>query len=520
MAASLSFAAQFGTLKAGEKKQIAAPEGWVPESIAQDIWVSREPSLKLGRALDYVMHYPYGCLEQTVSGSFPLLYAADLANRILPNSSAHEDVANFVQAGILRALSMQQADGSFAMWPYQRGTWNAGTIYAAHFLTEAKKALYNVPQDRLDVALNWLRERLDKAVISDADPKNVAWQDDMQERAYACHVLALAGKPDHGWNARLREEAVRLRFAARVHIASALLLSGEPRQATEMMTQLGLPAERPRDIGGLLNSSVRDASLLLSAWLDIDPKNDAVARLVQFIDKKQNIGHWYSTQDDAMALLALGKYAQRVPTDTKPFSGILSFQRGLSRAFSSTQDVHHAAAPGQATPVTIANDGPGTLYFSTRFEGVPASDQIAEGDNGISLRREFYDMNGANIDAASLEQGELVVVKLILDTKGRDLDNIAIEELIPAGWEIENPNLGTSQQLAWIKEKSDWCLHRDVRDDRLLLFTGPVSGANVFYYAARAVTPGTFIYPPVTAACMYDPEIRSVAGRLKVTVKP
>lgn len=519
-AAGLQVAAQFGTLKAGEKKEVTAPDGWVPESIAQDIWVSHEPSLKLGRALDYVMHYPYGCLEQTTSGSFPLLYAADLANRLLPNKAEHDDVANFVQAGILRVLSMQQADGSFSMWPYQRGTWNAGTIYAAHFLAEAKKASYNVPQDRLDAALNWLRERLDKAVISDADPKNVAWQDDMQERAYACHVLALAGKRDHGWNARLREEAVRLRFAARVHVASALLLSGEPRQATEMMTQLGMPADRPREIGGLLNSSVRDASLLLSAWLDIDPKNEAVARLVQFIDKKQGVGHWYTTQDDAMALLALGKYAQRVPADTRPFSGILSFQRGLSRAFSSTQDVHHAAAPGQAAPLTIANDGPGTLYFSTRFEGVPAGDQIAEGDHGIAVHREFYDMNGANIDAATLEQGALVVVKIVVDTKGRDLDNIAIEELIPAGWEIENPNLATSQQLPWMKEKSDWCLHRDIRDDRLVLFTGAIGGTQAFYYAARAVTPGKFIYPPVTAACMYDPEIRSVAGRTKVTVKP
>ena len=530
-AAGLQVAASFGVLKAGEKKEIAPPAGWVPESIAQEIWVSGQPSLKLGRALDYVMHYPYGCLEQTVSGSFPLLYAADIANRILPQSSAREDVNTYVQAGILRALSMQQGDGSFALWPYERGTHSAASLYAAHFLVEAQKASYAVPPDRLDAALNWLRERLDKAVITEADAENSAWATDMQERAYACHVLALAGKPDHGWNARLREEAPRLSFAARVHTASALLLAGEPRQATELLGQLGMPAERPREIGGMLNSDVRDAALLLSAWLDVDPKNEAVERLAQFLDRKQRDGHWSTTQDDAMALLALGKYAQRVPADKRPFTGLLALPEGMSRAFSNTQDVHwvssgadgsSARADRRSAPrgaVTVVNDGPGPLYFSSRIEGVPL-EAAPEADAGLRVRREFYDMNGTQLDATALTQGDLVVVKLTVDTLNRNLDNIAIEELLPAGWEIENPSLSTSQQLPWIKEKSDWCLHRDIRDDRLILFTGGISGANVFYYAARAVTPGHFIYPPVTAACMYDPEIRSVSGRAQIEVKP
>ena len=60
----------------------------------------------------------------------------------------------------------------------------------------------------------------------------------------------------------------------------------------------------------------------------------------------------------------------------------------------------------------------------------------------------------------------------------------------------------------------------DIRDDRLLLFTGSINGRSTFYYAARAVTPGTYIYPPVTAACMYEPEIRSVQGGRSVTVGP
>jgi uncharacterized protein YfaS (alpha-2-macroglobulin family) len=201
----LQVQSRFEQVAAGATLDLTPPTNWVPASVAQTVWVSGQPSLKLGRALDYVLHYPYGCLEQTVSGAFPLLYAADLANRILPQSSARDDLADFVQAGVLRVLSMQQGDGSFALWPRERGTDAGASLYAAHFLVEARKAAYPVPADRVDAALDWLRARLDRPVITDADPSNAVWSDDQQERAYACFVLALAGSS----RSRLERAAAR-----------------------------------------------------------------------------------------------------------------------------------------------------------------------------------------------------------------------------------------------------------------------------------------------------------------------
>jgi uncharacterized protein YfaS (alpha-2-macroglobulin family) len=52
----------------------------------------------------------------------------------------------------------------------------------------------------------------------------------------------------------------------------------------------------------------------------------------------------------------------------------------------------------------------------------------------------------------------------------------------------------------------------------VLLFTKPVSGKSVFCYLARAVTPGKFTVPPVSAECMYDPEIRSVTSQSEMTI--
>ena len=516
-AAGTRVAATSRALAAGETAMIEPPPDWLPASLSMSGALAALPSLQMGRALDYVAHYPYGCLEQTTSGAFPLLYAERWAQRLLPGSRALGDVAAWVPAAIARVLSMQQENGAFSAWPQSRGTADDASIYAAHFLVEAKAAGFDVPADRLEAALGWARGQLDRAVSADATEDE--WILEMQSRAYLCHVLALAGRPDAGWNARLREQSAKLNFAARAHAASALLLAGEPRQALPLMESLALPTARPRVPGRLLDSDVRDAALLLSAWLEVDPDNAAVARLAQYLRGRQRDGHWGNTHDDALALLAFGKLARQLPDAEQPFAGSLSLPDGTVRAFSGTNDVAWSLGPGEAGAVTVKNDGPGPLYLCAQFEGVAVRPEEAT-VQGISIRREFLDATGQAIDPSERPQGETIIVKLTVDTLGRGLDQLVIEDLLPAGWEIENPNLATSQQFGWLREKQEGDRHREARDDRMLIFTGPIAGEARFHYAVRAVTPGTYALPPVSVSGMYEPEIRGVAAGGQVRVVP
>jgi uncharacterized protein YfaS (alpha-2-macroglobulin family) len=63
-------------------------------------------------------------------------------------------------------------------------------------------------------------------------------------------------------------------------------------------------------------------------------------------------------------------------------------------------------------------------------------------------------------------------------------------------------------------------LYRDVRDDRLLLFTGWFpAGTRSYTYAARAVTAGRFRLPAVTAEAMYDPAMHSAHGQGELAIR-
>ena len=504
-------------VKPGESVEIEAPAGWLPESLFASGALSSLPSVQLGRALDYVVYYPYGCLEQTVSAAFPLLHAGDWVARLLPASSAMGDLDAFVREAITRVLSMQQEDGGFALWPFQRGTAEAESIYTIHFLVEAKAVGYAVPEGPLEAGLAWVRSRLDRTISSEASEET--WRSEMQMRAYYCHVLALAGRPDAGWNARLHEQADRLNFAAKAQTAAALVLAGEPRQAVALMETLALPVPRTRTPGRLLDSDVRDAALLLSAWLEVDPENVAVAQLAQALRDRQRDGHWGNTQDNALALLAFGKLARHLPDTEEPFSGVLTLPDGRSMKLAPTNDVTWSVGPGAVEPVRIQNDGPGTLYLWVRHEGVTVEPEAAVSD-GVAIQREYLDLSGNPVDVAALPQGELVVVRLTVDPLGNRLDQLVIEDLLPAGLEIENPNFAASQQVPWLKQKEENDRYRDARDDRMLIFTGSINQKTQFHYAVRAVTPGVYVLPSVVVSGMYEPEIRGVGDGGEVHIVP
>ena len=141
-------------------------------------------------------------------------------------------------------------------------------------------------------------------------------------------------------------------------------------------------------------------------------------------------------------------------------------------------------------------------------------------DAGMAVRREFVQDGAPLGNRAVLRQGEQILVRLTVDPLGNRLDNLVIEDLLAAGLEVENQRLSTSQIHHGESYRSTLPVrHLDIRDDRVLLFTGSVGQPASYHYVVRAVTPGIFILPPVSGECMYDPAIRSVHGKGAVCIE-
>jgi hypothetical protein len=217
----------------------------------------------------------------------------------------------------------------------------------------------------------------------------------------------------------------------------------------------------------------------------------------------------YSTQDRSFAFLALGKASRigensdvnvDVFADGKKFDTF----NGKDKTFS---------LPANAKSVTLKGSGKGKVYYFQNISGVKNSG-VKERDSHISVRRSYFDYrSGSEITNNTFTQGQMVICKITLKGRESSADNVVITDLLPSGFEIDNPRLAETSQLSDRYKGTMNLQYMDVRDDRMILFTGAKRlTTQTFYYLIRVVNKGTFVLPVVGAEAMYDPEISSLSG--------
>ena len=417
---------------------------------------------------------------------------------------------------------MQLANGGFSYWPHSRKEYGWGSLYAIHFLVEADRAGYDVPEARLKAALTYTAALLTSNTRT-PDPTNRAWSDYMTRRATACRILAVAGTPHHGWMERLREIAGDLDTTSVANLAAAFTTNGRRDIAAQLLELPGLDNTGTTlcQTGNALNSGTRNLALLLSAWLDINPHAPIIPGLVSRLNKRQSKnGRWHNTQNNAVALMALGRYAQLLNDQDTTFKASLTSTTN-THAFDDHHPLHITHENGSEETFVVKNEGPGPVYLHWNSSGVPrpSATKTANIDNQIRVRRTLLDADQHAVNPQLLQQGKLYVIRISVDTLGERIDNIVIEDLLPAGLEVENARLKTSALLPWVRNRQTLPVrHLELRDDRVLIFADPLQGDRDYYYAVRAVTRGSFVAPAISAECMYDSAIHSTHGQSSTTI--
>ena len=184
-----------------------------------------------------------------------------------------------------------------------------------------------------------------------------------------------------------------------------------------------------------------------------------------------------------------------------------------TKRYSIPEEIKNITLEQFDQPLSINLQGQGKIYYSIVINGIRKDGKIKIEDKNLRIRREFFDRFGRPAGTDKIKQNSLLVLKLTLQSDVEDLENVAITDLLPAGFEIENPRLSENTQYEFTKD-ADKPLYFDIRDDRInyyLNFTDE-SKTKTFYYLVRAVTKGDFNYAPVAAEAMYDENYYSASG--------
>lgn len=507
-----------GFVDGGSTASLNIEDAYLPYARRSFITLSPFPVANFAKNLKYLVGYPHGCLEQTVSKAFPQIYLRDIAVVLAPSILDEGSPTYFVNEAITKITNLQMHDGAFMYWPEGGYTNTWTTVYATHFMLEAKKAGYAVPEQTLKSALGAVgaiaRSKQTQDYYYREGNKTVVKRIADKSAVYALYVLALGGQPEKMLMAFYRTERVLLTTDTRYLLAGAFALSGDRKTYTDLLPKQFAVEEANRTSGHNFDSPIRANALILNILLETDLNNPAIARYMEYLSSIYKGSYWYSTQDDAFTLLAFGKAARMASATKVEGTVTIGSQQHQYKGGNERIDLNRFGEK-----VTIALKGDGRVYYSLVAEGIRTDGKVKVEDKNLQARREFFDRAGNAVDLRSVRQNDLLIVRLTVTSGVDHVENVAISDLLPAGFEIENPRITESTNYPFIKNASQ-PQYLDIRDDRLNLYTSffPGKRQHQFYYMVRAVSQGEFVHAPLVAEAMYDAQYYSAHGGGVVSV--
>ena len=444
-----------------------------------------------------------------------------LLKLVAPEMYRSNNPVYYVKEGIRKIESMQLYDGSIAYWQGGTETNWWGSVYAAHFLVESKKAGFNVSENVLKKLLKYLSQKAKEQSTFDyvtylstgRTIKKIA----NKEIIYSLYVLAMAGEGDIATMNYYKARPHLVSEDMRYMLAGSYALMGRWNSYYEIVPNAFTPERTDRLTGGSFDSDIRANAIMLNVLLEVEPANKQVPLIIKYLT--QNSDRMYSTQERSFAFLALGKAASlNANADCNSRYNV----DGKSINKFSGKDLTVSEEKLNASNIILKASGKGEVYYFWSAEGVKLNEKVKEEDSYMQIRRSFYSYKtGRLIPDKIFYQGELIVCKIELTGFDRNADNIVITDLIPAGFEIENPRLNPATELKWVPKNPMNVQYMDIRDDRLLLFTDlKRNQTNDFYYLLRVVNQGTYQLPVIGAEAMYDQEYHSYNGAGVVRVLP
>ncbi|MCY7353345.1 MAG: alpha-2-macroglobulin family protein [Cytophagaceae bacterium] len=522
-AASLVKTATSGQVAGGQTVAVNLPSDFLPSTVRSQVLVSRSPLVAFADAVQGLLGYPYGCLEQTVSKAFPQLYIADFLKTLkaakAPTGANDQNPNATVQAAIRKLETLQLGNGGLSRWQAGDAPDAWSSAYAAHFLLEAQKADFEVTARVLVRLLDYLTAQsstpaTETEAIYNADGSISNRRVAKREVVYSLYVLALAGKPNRAVMNFYKASPTLLTPDERYLLAATYAQAGDQASLKALLPKTYPNDRTVRETGGSLSSPVRNVALTLNSLIETDANNIQIPALARLLSTQLKNTPYLNTQETAFATLALGKLARRAAQSTATAT-VLSNGQAVG-TFSGT-DLVLTKNLGQNLALRTA--GRGTLYYFAQREGLSASGKVEELDNFLRVRRTFLTRDGQPLSEARFQQNQLVVVKITVEsTSGLTIDNVVVTDLLPAGLEVENPRLTAERELSWVKDQST-PEHFDLRDDRINYFTSVDAKPRTFYYLARAVSRGKFILGPASADAMYRGEYRSYHGAGVVVIE-
>ena len=400
-------------------------------------------------ALPYLINYPYGCTEQTMSRFLPAVITAKTLHdlQLKPETAMHkifggieessatathpdgrrdlEKLNTMTKQGLERLYDFQHADGGWGWWK-QGESDHFMTAYVLWGMSLGRQAGIDVKSDVMERAAAFLDKEL---VEEEASYDAQSWMLHSLSVYHAMRKQSEAGKFQQTaftniWNNRDKLNAyTRALLALAAHnygyndqakILVANLENGvkiDSRPDTSIV-QSGAQSSDPSVIGtahwgedGVYwrwsDGGVEATSFALRALLAIDPQNKLVEPVTNWLVKNRRGAQWSNTRDTAIVVLTLNDYL-KVSGEVQPSMTYQLVVNGTPVAMKQLTADDALSAPskfavsrellrdGQNDISIVRSSGSGPIYFSAEAEFFSLEEPLKPAGNEIFVRRQYF----------------------------------------------------------------------------------------------------------------------------------
>ncbi len=443
----------------------------------------------------FLQNYPYACTEQTVSRAYPSVILAgnpdfDFDEKVISNS---------IMQAVDSLRTRQTTEGGFSNWATGGPADPFPTTYALDFLTDAKEKGFPVPPDLVEKGLNYLKNNINQEIRS---------LNDARTNAYGIYVLTRNGEVTTNYVTYLMnyiEKHPKVKWSGdliQIYLAAAFKMMKQGALADTMVEKFKIEENNIWPDYSYYNSLVKYsqyATLLAKHFPDHFKELDrkVIFKIANFIGESR-----YNSLSSAYAIQALAQYSE--VTGALDSGGMVIERETEPRQFVPLNNrgkaVKRATIQGTVSALRFKGSGKRGLFYQVASAGFEKDLPKKPVSQGLEITRQYLDMDGEPAPIMAIGE-EIEVVLTLHSHENKTIENVAIVDLLPGGFDLVIASGGEESTLA--------TKFIDRREDRIVVYATVTPEKQTFRYKIRATNFGTFTIPPPYAESMYDSKIKA-----------
>ncbi len=528
----------------GVTKIFPLPEGTDLKSAYLQIGLSPSIASSILGSMDYLIGYPYGCIEQTMSRFMPTAITAGTLKRLGAPEDPYftQQVPKMLQKGLSKLYSLQKNDGGWGWWPNSASDPYM-SAYVVYSLKLAAEDSIKIKSKVLNKGTQYLSSALGNKEL------------EATTRAYITFVLS--GFQQSPKSTKLLNKQFELLAKKELSSLAMAMLSMAAGNMIKTGTQQKYINSVMREVNYIdddkafwsskvkrydwQNDEIITTAMALKALL-ADPlsrkeNKDMIEKTVNWMLAIKRGNSWGNTLQNAFIIYSLTDYLKAY-NELEPDYDVKIYVNGkeagtkhITKDDIFKKEERYLIAGDMLktddNEIKIEKTGTGKSYFTTTLVYYEKENkkEINSTFNGFDIEREYYELKKV-YDAkkkiytyqkmeykGTVTSGSELLVKVKVYPKDPANEYFMLDEPIPAGCEIikedwaypienENSYQGRSKGL-W----NWWYSDMDIRDNRIVFFASSmVQQEYEFSYLLRARIPGTYNVLPSRGMLMYYPE--------------